>query len=122
MSYEMVEEKDLIRVRMFGVLTAKDLIEMQEEAARLDDGRDPAPNRLADLREVTEVRIGFPDVNGLAEARRTRRFPNSYKSAIVVANPVQSGMARMFRTLNDNPQIAIEIFTDEAKALVWLRS
>jgi len=122
MSYEMVVEKDLIRVRMYGVLTAKDLVEMQQAAERVEQDRDPAPNRLADMREVTEMQVGYPDVNGLAEARRSRRFPNAYKAAILVGNPVQSGMARMFRTLNDNPQIAIEIFTDEAQALVWLRT
>jgi hypothetical protein len=26
----------------------------------------------------------------------------------------------MFRTLNDNPQIMIEVFMDEVEALAWL--
>jgi hypothetical protein len=32
------------------------------------------------------------------------------------------GMARMFQTLNDNPQITIQIFEDEAAAVIWLRA
>jgi hypothetical protein len=31
-------------------------------------------------------------------------------------------MARMFRSLNDNPQIVVEVFEDEAAALAWFRT
>ena len=121
MSFTMVEEKGVIRVTMFGVLTRQDLAEIQVAAELIEDGRDRVPHRLADLRAVTEVQIRYPDVHRLAEARRTRTFPNSFKSAIVVGNAVQAGMARMFRTLNDNPQISLEVFEDEAAAIAWLR-
>lgn len=122
MSFEIVEEKDFVRVRMFGTLTARDLVEMQKAAERIEEGRDPVPNRLADMRDVTELQITYPDVSGLADARRAGKYATRFKSAIVVGNPVQSGMARMFRTLVDHPQIAVEVFTDEAAALDWLRS
>jgi hypothetical protein len=120
MSFEIVEEQGFIRITMFGVLSGEDLVELQAAAERIEEGRDRVPPRLADMRGVTELQIRYPEVSGLAEARRSRRFPNAFKSAIVVANPVQSGMARMFRTLNDNPQIMIEVFMDEVEALAWL--
>ncbi len=120
MSFEIAEENGFIRVRMFGVLTAKDLVDLQAAAERIEEGRERVPPRLADLRGVSELKISFPDVSGLAEARRSRRFPNAFKTAIIVGNPVQSGMARMFRTLLDNPQISVEVFMDEAQALLWL--
>ena len=31
------------------------------------------------------------------------------------------GIARMFQTLNDNPQISIRIFTNAAEAMSWLQ-
>lgn len=121
MSFEIVEEQDFIRITMFGILTGKDLAGLQAAAEQIEQGRTHVPPRLADLRGVSELKISYPDVSGLADARRARRFPNAFKSAIVVGNPVQSGMARMFRTLLDNPQITVEVFMDEAEAILWLR-
>lgn len=122
MSFTVVEEADFVRVKMFGVLTSRDIAELVNAVDEVEKNRDPMPNRLADMREVTEMQIRYPDVSMLAEARRGRQFPNSFKSAIVVGSSVQSGVARMFRTLNDNPQIQIEVFEDEAAALEWLRA
>lgn len=121
MSFAIVEEKDFVRIRLYGVLTSQDMIELAAAADGLETGREIVPHRLADMREVTEVQIRFPDVSRFADTRRQRRFPNTFKSAVLVGNAVQSGMARMFRTLNDNPQIDVEIFEDEATALAWLR-
>lgn len=122
MSFTIVEETDFVRITLHGVLTSRDMIELVTAADAMERGRDPVPNRLADLRGVTEVQIRFPDVRGFADARRARKFPNPFKSAIIAGNAVQSGMARMFRTLNDNPQIVVEVFEDEATALAWLRA
>ncbi len=121
MSFAMVEEPDFVRVTMSGVLTGEDLVALSAAADRIEQGRDRVPHRLADLRAVTEVRISYLDVQALAEDRRARRFPNSFKSAIIVSSSVQLGMASMFRTLNDNPQILIEIFDDDETARRWLR-
>jgi hypothetical protein len=122
MGLEVVEEKDFVHVKFTGVLTREDLVEVGVVADRIERGRERIPHRLADLRAVNEVQIRYEDVRELADARRVLQFPNAFKSAILVANPVQSGMARMFRTLNDNPQIHLEVFEDEAAALAWLRS
>jgi len=69
---------------------------------------------------VTEVKVAYPEVKAHANRRRVIPFPNDFKSAIVVGTPVQQGMARMFQTLNDNAQITIAIFGDDASALEWL--
>jgi len=57
----------------------------------------------------------------LAAARRARTFPNSFRSALVVAREVQKGYARMFQTLNDHPMVQIRIFEDWEAAERWLR-
>lgn len=113
---------DLIRVTFAGVLTGGDLAYVASAGDDIEGGLDPVPNRLSDLTNVTEMQVAYPDVKGLADHRRVLRFPNAFKSAIVVRTPVQMGMARMFQTLNDSPQITIQIFEDEAAALDWLGS
>jgi hypothetical protein len=50
------------------------------------------------------------------ERRRTQRFANSIKSAVVASRPVQVGFARMYQTLNTNPQVEIQIFAALAEA------
>jgi hypothetical protein len=121
MSFAIAVEPDLIRMTVSGVLTEDDLRAAAAAAADIERGLSPIPNRIWDMTAATELRIRYPDVQALAEDRRSRTFPNAFKSAIIIRGPAQLGMARMFQTLNDNPQIAIEIFTDTGAALTWLR-
>ncbi|HKQ59178.1 MAG TPA: STAS/SEC14 domain-containing protein [Candidatus Eisenbacteria bacterium] len=121
MAFAITVEPDLLRIALTGALTAEDLAGLATATDDLERGRDPVPARLTDMTGVTTVEIFYPDVKTLADHRRTLQFPNAFRSAIVVRTPVQRGMARMFQTLNDNPQITIEIFDDEAAALAWIR-
>lgn len=122
MGFTIVEEEDFFRVTMTGVLSSRDMVDLVAAADVIEHGRDPVPHRLVDLRAVTDLEIRYADVSGFAEARRGKRFPNAFKSAIVVGNAAQAGMARMFRTLSDNPQILVEIFEDDTAAIAWLRA
>ena len=120
MPLELIVEPGLIRVTLYGVLSVQDLREVAAAAMELER-TPPIPPRITDMTGVTDLQIAYPDVHRLAEQRRGLRFPNDFRSAIVVSGPAQLGMARMFQTLNDNPQITIEIFTDAAQALTWVR-
>ena len=121
MSFSVVMDGDLLRVRLTDAVTHEDLVALVTVVADLERGRDVVPHRITDMRNIRDLQIAYPDVQELADDRKARRFPNSIKSAIVVGSSAQMGMARMFRTINDNPQISIEIFEDEAAALKWLR-
>jgi hypothetical protein len=46
-----------------------------------------------------------------AEHRKAQTLANPVKSAAVAPQPVHVGFARMFQTLNEHPQITIEIFS-----------
>jgi hypothetical protein len=115
-------ESGLIQVTLSGVVTGDDLRQIGDAAAEIEAKSSPITPRITDLTAVTELKIGYGEVQELAARRRVIQFPNSFKSAILVSSPSQLGMARMFQTLNDNPQITIEIFTDRASALAWVRS
>jgi hypothetical protein len=103
-----------------GELTSTDLISGARDVAAFEKEQAIVPPRLMDLRPLTQLSINFNDVMNLATDRKSLRFSNSFKSAILVGNTVQMGYARMFQSLNDHPQISIRIFTDEAEARTWL--
>ena len=122
MAYLMALESGILRFTLSGAVTPQDLLDAMREADEIEKGLDPVPNRITTAAGVIDIQIGYKEVRAFAWHRRDIRFPNVFRSAIVVSSPVQQGLARMFQTLNDNPQIVIQIFDDEAAALAWLRA
>jgi len=59
-------------------------------------------------------------LSGLTEKLRTIQLPQIVKSAILTSNPLQYGIARMFQSILEHPQIKIEIFSNEEEACKWL--
>ena len=121
MSYALRMEGGTLRVEFSGTFTNEDLSRGAFDVAELEDSSASTPHRIADLRPVERLEIDFTGVFTLAVARRSRRFKNPFKSAIVAPDLVRYGFARMFQTLNDHPQIVIAIFEKEADAVSWLR-
>jgi hypothetical protein len=121
MSFHLHQEPGLLHLTFSGLLSEADLVQMVEHLKRIEASAASVPNRLTDLTGVTGVAIGFTNVLAVAEERRGQRFPNAFKSAIVVGDEVQRGFARMYQTLNDHPQISIEVFSEVESALAWLR-
>jgi len=110
----------LIRVRLQGTMSAADLAGLAAAAQEAEDSLSPLPDYLTDLTGVTRLDIGFAQVFELAQRRLERVFPNSFRSALVAGTPAQLGIARMYQTLNDHPQVTVRIFPDVAGALAWL--
>jgi hypothetical protein len=116
--YEMDPDGAYIVTRFYGVLTAADLLAMAREAEVIEAvyiDRD----RLTDLTAVEHFDIDFEATYALAELRRKRTFGTTVRSAIIAIEPIAFGSARMFQTLNDNPQIEIRIVASRAEAEEW---
>ncbi len=120
MSYALRMEGRILRVDFSGTFTNEDLSRGAVDMARLEESTAVIPHRIADLRPVEKLEIDFVGVFALAEARRRRRYQNSFKTAIIATDVVRYGFARMFQTLNDHPQIVIAIFGDDQEAKSWL--
>jgi hypothetical protein len=120
MAFEMRRENGLLKVAFSGTLTNDDLTRAGMEVAAIEAACDVVPHRIADVRPVERLEIDFRSILSFAEDRKRRQFPNAFKSAIVASDIVHFGFARMFQTLNDNAQITIAIFGDDASALEWL--
>lgn len=109
-------------IRFSGTVSGGDLMDIVSAFEKMEGEQAVTPHRISDLSEVTEMKVGFEDILALASQRRTKHFPNSFKSAIVACNEAQTGFARMFQTLNTNPRITIRIFPDAQSALAWIAS
>jgi hypothetical protein len=120
MPYQLRLEDGILKLAFFDVVTNQDLVRLLGEVSTLEATRDVMPHRLADLRSVERLDVDFPGIFDLAQARRRLSFPNSFKTAIVATAPVHFGIARMFQTLNDHPQISVSIFGNVEDALKWL--
>lgn len=120
MSFSIGVHADIVRISMYGILTRQDLQDLTLATDALDRGRDRVLPRITDLRGVTEFQVSFSQVSALAASRTLATYPNAFRSAILVSSPAQSGIANMYRSLNDNPSTTIEIFEDEPAALAWL--
>ena len=104
------------------VLTISDALLLVKEMDSIDNGYSVMPNRLVNFQGTKSFQGDFGTVLGVAEQRERKKFPNHFKSALLVANTFQLGFARMFQTLDDNPQITMKIFMDESKAIEWLKT
>jgi len=119
MPYTLKVENHVLRLTLTGRVTGSDLMRAAAEARNYEENVPVVPHRITDL-DGAELAIHYADVSALAGKRRELRFPNPFKSAIIARNPQQLGYARMFQTLNDNPQITIRIFSDELSASQWI--
>jgi len=112
---------EFILTKMTGLIALPDLLAHAEEIAAIESSLPTAPHRIAHLAGDFVGELGFMELNAFVAKRRVVRLKNPVKSAIVVGGAAQFGFARMFQTLNDNPDIRVEIFQAEAPALAWLR-
>ena len=104
------------------VLTVHDIYPLAKEMDIIDNEYSIMPNRLVNLQPIKYFNGDFNSVLDLANIRIAKKFPNQFKLALLVANDLQLGFARMFHTLSDNPQITMEIYMDELKAIEWLKT
>ncbi len=120
MPYDLRLDGSLLRIRFLGVFTRQDFTKAMEETEALERRVAVVPDRLTDLSDMIAFEPDYAFVASIAANRRTRVFPNDFRTAIVAPNEVAFGYARMFQTLNDNRQIAIHVVSSVAEAEAWL--
>jgi len=112
---------EFIVIRMSGSISLPELLEHAQGVAAIEAGQSVTPHRIAILPSGLVCDLSFPELHAFAAKRRAARLKNPVKSAIVAADAVQYGFARMYQTLNEHPHLQVEIFQSEAVALAWLR-
>jgi hypothetical protein len=120
MAFDQTIVNGVLCFTFHGNLTAEDFRRGAELSAKAEAEFERAPNRMADLSSVEGLNIDFGAVEALAAVRRVAPLKNKVKSAIIAPRPVLYGFARMFQTLNDNPNIILKIFRDRDSGWAWL--
>ncbi len=119
MPFELTTPGAVLFARVFGVFTAKELNHLATEAEIAEAYHPVSLDRITDLTAVERFEVGFREIYGFAIRRSAQRFSRVVKSAIVVQEPVQIGIARVYETLNENPQIQIRIVQSVTEATEW---
>ncbi len=120
MSFELTTPGGIMLVRVFGVFTATDLDFATTEIEIAEASSPIALDRITDLTAVERFEMGFREIYSFAIRRSIQRFSRVVKSAIVVQEPVQFGIARTYEALNENPQIKIRIVRSTSEAEAWI--
>ena len=120
MTYRMSFDGPTLMIHFTGTLTAVDLEAVADAMIAVEEEGTYTPHRLIDLRGITEPMVGYAEIAQLAERSRNRPLAAPIRSAILVGQPVQLGLARMFQILNDHPQITLHVFEDEGTARAWV--
>jgi len=116
-----VEHKDsIIWIQLSDLISGQDILDGMATVNALEDELEITPSRICDITASAKIKFGFVDIYWLASLRRTKRFKNRFKSALVARTKSHLGFARMFQTLNHNPQIELQIFPDIESALGWI--
>src|SRR5262249_49328737 len=119
MPFEFTTPGAILFARVFGVFTAPELNHLADEAEIAEAAHLVALDRITDLTAVERFEVGFREIYYFAIRRSAQQFSRVVKSAIIVQEPVQFGIARIYEALNENPQIRIRILRSVTEAAGW---
>lgn len=113
---ELDHERGLVVVTATGVLTFDDCLGALEEMS--PDCRFQMPLRLWDM-STGELALSLKQVRHLAMIAESRDVPRS-RTATVVGNAADFGLARMYEGIRANPVQRFAVFRDRRPAMRWL--
>jgi hypothetical protein len=122
MPYRVSLDEPYFRIWFFGVVTGGDLRAAFEELRAKEDELGRVPDRLVDMSEMVATGTTFNLAILAARARGIEHFPNAFRSALVSPMVEVAGFARIFRNLNRNPQITLQVFERVDAAEAWLET
>ncbi len=122
MPYHVALDEPFVRVWFSGLLSAGDLHQVAEQLRAHERQLGRVPDRLVDMSEMAATSATFELAILAARARAVEHFPNTFRSALIAPRVEVAGFARIFRTLNRNPQIEVQVFDEVEAAEAWLNS
>lgn len=122
MPYRVALDEPFVRVWFFGILSGANLRDVADELRSHEHALGMVPDRLVDMSEMVATDAVFNLAILAARVRAVQRFPNPFRSALVAPKVEVAGFARIFRVLNRNPQIEVQVFEEVEAAERWLSS
>lgn len=120
MPYTLTPQPGYVRLDWSGVIKTGDLKTIGKDLTKVmtDTGR--APHVLHVFDQVEDVDFGPWAMFMHALRREDTKLPNKCKSAQVAKDDKARSVCKMFRELNRNPNIEMQLFDTEATAIAWL--
>jgi hypothetical protein len=115
-SYAIDPKQQLVISRLWGVVT-EDEVRDHNRRLRTDPAFDPGYRQLADMRAITESRVGTDLIN---ETSVDHFFTPGTRRAFVTATDANFGMARKYASQAEAEGQTIEVFRDLHRAEEWL--
>jgi hypothetical protein len=119
MPFELTTPGSILFARVFGVFTPPELNHLSDEAEIAEASHIVSLDRITDLTAVERFDLGFREIYYFAIRRSKQRFSRVVKSAIIVQDAVQLGIARNYESLNENPQIQVRVLQTVTEATEW---
>jgi hypothetical protein len=119
MPYSIEKIPGLIKVTYWGTLNKEDVLGVIDHSfnGKVTDNSD----RIEDMRNLHSVQTGYADLIEVTKQLHGLQLPRTVKTALLTSNALQYGVARMFQSILDHPQMKLEIFTNEKEAMNWLQ-
>ncbi len=122
MPFEVEFQNGIIEAAFTGQVDLSQILALIQRVEEIEAACPISPNRICVLAEDMLVGFAFMDMEAVAKRRRETRLKNAVRTALVASTPQHYGFARMFQTLNSNPQIEIRISNDIVTARRWINS
>ncbi len=121
LSVEIAPDPSLIVIRCFGRFTDDDLLDIPAAVMKHEHFAAGLPS-LTDLTEVTESGLTTEgNRRYIALLKNSRQRRGAARAAVLAANDVHFGMARMLQTLaGDGHHLRYRVFRDRDEAMRWV--
>lgn len=115
-SYEIDPARRLVTTRVWGAATDEDIHE-HGRRLRADPQFDPTYRQLADISDVTEIRVSSKTIEDLS---RGQLFAPGTQRAFVASSEAVFGLLRKYELHADSLGQTVRVFRDRTAAEEWL--
>lgn len=122
MPYVLTKKESYVHLDWSGTITTQDLKSIGKDLTGVMAEWGYAPHVLHTFDQVEAMDFGPWGMFMHSLLREDTILPNKSKSAHVAKSEKAQSVCKMFRELNRNPDIEMQLFDNEAAAIAWLQS
>jgi hypothetical protein len=120
MPYQIQSKGQILRVTFSGHVTKDEFVDSGRELLSLRATLERQPDQLTDLSSIEKQDTDYALVQPVSRELREQVFSNTFRFAMVAPTPFSFGLARMFQSLVEHPQIHMRVFKSKDEAEKWL--
>ena len=119
MKYHIYPKNDYICYEIFEGFDSQALMLSIAELTKLEQQTANVPDKLIIIK-CKVLNLYFDDIFPHAKTRENQTYSSAFKTAIIVNNEINYGIANMWLNSMNSPKATLEIFNSEQEGLEWL--